>query len=305
MPKSKRGLTTTPTLRDEEIFLFLWKWKIATFKTLAHVFFASASLPVAYHRLNKLSKSGFLRQRIDESGRNRVWTLDKKGFAALVNRLPELEEYGYACENVEHDLLVNALHMGNWSRGCPQGVQVFTEQQLRRMKPEMYLAWVPQNKTHRPDGYWHIACGEHSLTIALEVELSAKSKDRYESVAKFYDHYDSIDRVLWLVPTPQLARKILNASNGSNFYRKGIHNFIGLEDFQNHLWQSRIFSGPNKGSTVSELLNPNPMQTLIQTPMEYPIKGTPIEMNQHLLDTSTSPQNRFKKSKFNIRIFPD
>ncbi len=305
MAKLTRRLTTTPTMRDEEIFLFLWKWKIATFKTLAHVFFGNASLPVAYHRLNKLRHAGFLRQRLDESGRNRVWTLDRKGFEALVNRLPELEEYGYGCENVEHDLLVNALHMGDWACGCPKGVQIFTEQQLRRLKPEMYPAWVPQTKNHRPDGYWHIANGNHSLTIAIEVELSAKSKDRYESVAKFYDHYDSIDRILWLVPTPQMAKKILATTSGTNFYRTNIHNFLNLEDFLNNHWHASIFLGPNKGATVSELLSQNLMQTLVQTSSKTPINSTSIKMSQHLLDTTSSPQNRYEKAKFNIRNFSD
>ncbi|MBK8203069.1 MAG: hypothetical protein IPK68_12370 [Bdellovibrionales bacterium] len=305
MAKSKARTSTTPTLRDEEIFHFLWKWKLATFKTLARIFFAKASLPVVYQRLSKLRRAGFLRQRIDESGRNRIWTLDAKGFVALGNRLPELEEYGFASENIEHDLIVNALHLGEWAEGCPEGVELFTEQQLRRMKAEMYPAWVPRTKNHRPDGYWHFAHGEHHLTIAIEVELSTKSKDRYESIVKFYDHYDIIDFVLWLVPTPKLARVILKSASGPNFYRNHVHNFLALEDFQSQFWQASIFSGPNKGSTVHDLLNQNLLQTLLKSPLRPSTKGSSGARSQHLLDTRLSPQNHDEKVTIKIRHFPD
>lgn len=301
MPKVRRGLTTTPTLRDEEIFLFLWKWKVATLKTLAHVFFAETSPIVAYHRLSKLRYAGYLTQRMDESGRLRVWTLDRKGFAALTNRLPELDEYGFASENIEHDLIVNALHLGDWARKAPAGVDVFTEQQLRRLKPEMYPPWVPQSKNHRPDGYWHISSGDHKLTVALEVELSAKSKERYVSVARFYEHYDSIDLVLWLVSSAQLGKKILNACTGLNFYRPNVHNFICLEEFQNRFWNSLIFSGSHKGSSIHDLLRQNLMQTLIQRP----VKTSEAAMSSHLLDTSINSQNHSRNAKFNLRNFPD
>ncbi|MBK9039142.1 MAG: hypothetical protein IPL83_08270 [Bdellovibrionales bacterium] len=204
MAKSKARISTTPTLRDEEMFHFLWKWKLATFKTLARIFLPR---PVCPWPINVLASfvGLALRQRIDESGRNRIWTLDSKGFVALGNRLPELEEYGFASENIEHDLIVNALHLGEWAEGCPEGVELFTEQQLRRMKAEMYPAWVPRTKNHRPDGYWHFAHGEHHLTIAIEVELSTKSKDRYESIVKFYDHYDMIDFVLLVGSNPKIS----------------------------------------------------------------------------------------------------
>lgn len=303
MPRAKRGLTTTPTLRDEEIFNFLWRWKISSFKTIAHIFFSQTSLKLVYRRLSRLRKAGFLRQRLDESGRYRVWTLDKKGFAALVNRLPELEEYGFASENVEHDLLVNALHIGEWTKGRPPGVEIFTEQQLRRMKPEMYPDWVPNSKTHRPDGYTHIKNGNHSLTVAIEVELSVKSKDRYESTISFYDHYDSIDRILWLVSSPQIASKIQQTTKDPNFYRPNIHNFILVEDFRKYFWQARIFSGPNKGMMVRDFFDPNPVQNLGRTPENTPVQSVLNVSPAHFFDLRTSPQNRSKKGSPHADVF--
>lgn len=288
MSRRARGLSTTLTLRDENLLLFLWTWKLSTLKTLAYVFFPETSLIVAYHRLCKLRNAGFLRQRIDESGRIRVWTLDRKGFAALANRLPELEEYGFGSENIEHDLFVNALHLGNWARTLPDGVELFTEQQLRRYKMEMYPEWAPKNKNHRPDGYWHLAQGPHQLTMALEVELSAKSASRYEAIAKFYDFYDSVDRVIWLVANTQLSTKILKAASGSNFYRSGIHNFIRLDDFQKTVWNAQIFSGPNQGISIFELLSQSVMQTLVQTVVQTDVTAPQNCMSSHLLDVSVS-----------------
>lgn len=219
-----------------------------------------------YQRLNKLRRTGFLCQCIDESGCHKIWTLNS---------------------------------------GRPEGVEIFTEQELRRMKLEMYPSWVPQSKNHRADGYWHLSCGDHRLTIALEVELSAKAKDRYDTIVKFYDHYEVVDLVLWLVPKPSLALHIQGSASGPNFYRTQLHNFIELEDFQNHGWQASIFLGPNRGLTVHHLLNQSLLQTLLKSPLKPSPKGTSALRRQHLLDTSLSPQNRDEKSNFKIRHFSD
>lgn len=294
---------TTLTLRDEAIFLFLWKWKLATLNTLGALFFTNAGRRVAYNRLLKLQWAGFLRKRLDQTGRNFIWMLDKRGFAALGNRLPQLRENGYVSENPEHDILVNALHLGDWCVKFPSGVEVFTEQQLRRYMPEMFPTWVPACNAHRPDGYWHFKNGNESVTIALEVELAAKEKARYATTAKFYADAP-VERILWLVSTPSLASKIQSAVSNTNTHRKAIHNFINLKDFQNHLWQANIVVGPERGFSVSQFLQRN-LSKVMQTPMQTLTQSASTCMRDTLLNTGSSGRNRSGKLKFIEENFPD
>jgi hypothetical protein len=87
-------------------------------------------------------------------------------------------------------------------------VEVFSEQELRRVAIDQYPPWVPRTDGHRPDGYWRVPCLKEKILLALEVELTQKRDLDYSLLAQFYAEEKSIFRVIWVTRTLSLAKHI-------------------------------------------------------------------------------------------------
>lgn len=267
--------------REVPLLLFLWKWKVVTTAALTLKFFQECSGKTAYNRLLSLRHAGLIQIRSDGPGQKFVYALERKGFDAIGEHLPPLKEKGYKSEQIGHDLVVSAFHLGDWLLDTPEAATLFSEQQLRRIYPDMYPDWVPRSEIHRPDGYTRILIGDHPATVAIEVELSAKRNADYLKIAEFYSYYQTIARVLWLVPRRSMAVSIqerLNKSHNSNI---SPHNFIMLEDFQKLGWHAGIEFGQDQGKSV--------MTLLAGKLPEKPTISAGVVPSLALLDTRKSP----------------
>lgn len=241
--------------RDREILMFLWRWKIATTATLQHRFFSQASSRVAYNRMQKLKAAGYIVVRADESLRNHFWTLGKKGYQIIRDELPELREEGYLSESPRHDLLVNAMHIGEWLVIAPEHARLYTEQQLRRVAVSARPAWIPRSDHHRPDGYWGVREETSIRVTALEVELHQKRRDFYESIAHFYQDETRIGNVLWLVANRGLAKSIYSILSETGPTRSHIHDFVDLHGFEASGWQAKVILGTHTGKPLGMLID--------------------------------------------------
>ena len=243
--------TGVPLLR------FIWKWKVVSTAGLTLRFFSHMKYPSSpYDYLSRLRDAHYLvSTRASEEGRGYLWSLDRAGFEAIRNSLPELREVGYKAEYREHDWLVTSFHLGEWLVGCPAGVQVFSEQLLRRLEPDHYPLWVPKSSGHRADGYWHRMDQGTPRTIALEVELNRKKGTTYQGVGSFYGESAQVGRVLWVVPAlldALFIQKNLDKGPGS---RTGIHSFVILDSFLKQGWSGLIEYGPGKGLSIETFLS--------------------------------------------------
>jgi hypothetical protein len=238
---------------DYPLLRFLWKWKVSTTSLLKEKFYADSSMAAAYIRLYRLEKAGMIRSHVDPSATHYFWTLDKLGFAAIREELPPLKEEGYLSENMGHDLIASAIHLGDGLFGDIPGVNFFTEQELRRIDPEFYPEGIPTSTRRVPDGYWLIGETTRKI-IALEVELTQKRQVLYEGCARFYEDHRKISSVLWVVPRPTLAttiqRVIAYATEG-----RARHNFLTLRSIYELGWQATVFTGADQGRSIRELLD--------------------------------------------------
>jgi hypothetical protein len=73
---------------------FLWKWKVSTTAALSKKFYPARRPQNAYKRLWELEKGGFIQAKLESTQRKSLWTLTRKGFQAIQERLPELKEEG-------------------------------------------------------------------------------------------------------------------------------------------------------------------------------------------------------------------
>lgn len=235
---------------------FLWKWKVLSTAALREKFFSHYKhYYSAYNWLNKHYKGGYISPRTNDQGRFFLWSLDKRGFRVVQERLPVvLRENGFKSEAHYHDWLVSALHLGEWLTVTPAGVSLFSEQELRRYQPEHFPLGIPKSITHRADGYWNRIHKNNSWTIALEVELNLKSKTDYEQVGKFYGDQVEVSRVLWLVNSLNDVQNIMKGIGRAETEKKNIHSFIILDSFLALGWSALIEHGPGQGLTIQTFL---------------------------------------------------
>lgn len=241
---------------DTPILNFLWRWKLASTPTLAQKFCSHSTSPIRlmYKRLDRLKRAGMITIKPDHDFKKFYWVLTNRGFGAIEPTLPLLRENGYKSENIKHDALVNALHLGDWLNVTPDEIRLVAEQQLRRTDFEFYPEWVPKSDDHRPDGYWGFGNDNRIQAIAIEAELTPKSRNRYQKVAYFYDDHEKIVRVLWLVPSDQFAKRIQECMDQNSKKRPKVHNYVLISEFENKIWDAKIILGPERGKSIFQLL---------------------------------------------------
>lgn len=248
---------------EHYILMALWKWKLITTAGLSEMFYPDLDKNTAYRKIAHLEKVGHIQTEFLIRGKSAsAWTLSRQGFQEISQFLPEMNDVGYKSETQYHDWLATAFHLGAWLKGHSDDIELFSEQELRRLPLDAYPGWVPNRDIHRPDGYSRVQIGLKKATIAIEVELSRKAKSAYEILGKFYEDEPKVSRVLWLVTSRRRAQSILDRIKSSVGNKCGIHHFCILQDFQRLGWQAPLHFGYEQGKPVAFLMG----QALAESP---------------------------------------
>lgn len=228
---------------------------MGTTSAIAAKFFPGENPINSYNRLTKLRLAGFTDIiALDQRVMKYIWILTSKSYAKVQGGLPKLLQDGFRSENSMHDFFVSAVHLGDWLVSNPPGVEFFSEQELRRLDPDHFPAWVPRKIDHRSDGYWRIPYKGGLVTVALEVELTPKRDRDYVVLAHEYKNHPQISRVVWVARTQGMAGHIYRIFTTELGEDAGKHDFILLEDFQEKSWQARIIFGTESGKTLGRIL---------------------------------------------------
>jgi hypothetical protein len=184
--------------RDLEIFCFIWKWKVSPTSAIHHRFFKGCTSDPAYRRLCKLQKAGWLELISDPYSHWHAWSLTAKSFRLIRDRLAPLKVEGYRSNFPYHDLQVMMINLGEWVGGEPEGVNLFTEQEIRCWENVYHPTWYPTNLDRRPDGTWFMGWRQPVRRVALEVELSRKTAFEYADIIDAYAAQRNITNVIWV-----------------------------------------------------------------------------------------------------------
>ncbi len=250
--------------RDLGALVFIWLWKISPTIAIAKRHFPETKINTVYNRLLKLKRDKYIEVQYGTDGKHPVWTLTKKGLSAIKEYLPPLKEEVLRSGNKRHDLIVLAVLLGDFVFKEPENIEIVTEQSLRCFDEEYLSSWVSVNLPRRPDGYWHIDNGENSETIALEVELNRKKSSDYKDIGRAYMCTTKVHRVLWLVESLNMAKRIQFQVEDPESSYGAKHSFFILRDFYEKGWQSKIRLGDAKGKSIRNLLCANSHATPMQ-----------------------------------------
>jgi len=240
--QKQRGRPFDLSEREAKILYYLWRWKIASTASVHESINKTLSPYSTYKSLDKLEKRKIITSQHDELHGFTVWFLTSRGFSIIRNTLNIAEE-GFLSENHNHDRLVQAFHLGEWSTYQLPTVDFWTEQELRRYDINDYPDWIPSSSEHRPDGYTRVKGLDKTWIFAYEVELSTKRSALYEKSLSFYKHARLIHRVFWLIDSEGTKESILRAKNCIHDTSENYHVFVDLTDFLKNGWDAMITNG--------------------------------------------------------------
>ncbi len=252
--KGERNISLTE--RDDDILLFLWRWKVVSTAGIAARFFPNGSKMSTYRRLNKLRHHKYIKLEDVKWSCKYAWKLSKKGYVYIWKQLPTQTDKsrGYNGEFPRHDFLASAFHIGGWITEMPDCAGVVSEQSIRRQEPQTLPWWVPKTDFHNPDGYWYFNNGEQECIVALEVELSVKPTEKYKSFRSFYNSMENINYCIWVVKNRAFAKRIFNILDESGSSLSCKHQFLLTKDVDKFNWGSEIILGSKKGMIFSDFL---------------------------------------------------
>jgi DNA-binding MarR family transcriptional regulator len=216
------------TDRDAELLEFLAEHRLALSTHVAVLL--GTSTPAATARLNRLAEAGLLKRQLLLPGEPRSYQITKNGLAVVRSSLPtprgDVRAY-------EHDVGVAWLWLA--ARGGTFGPleQILAERRLRSYDGSRESGAEPlgvrlggfgphgREKLHYPDLILRTADGRR---VALELELTPKSRTRLETILAGYGADPRFDGVVYLVDRPGVARAVQATTR-----RLGISDLVHIQ----------------------------------------------------------------------------
>ena len=223
---------------DVSILKFLWKWKVSTIATLREALAPGQNHNTFNKRIRKLETNGLIEcERILIPSLN-LWQLTDHGCYAIRESLGPIKDEGFRSASHYHDALVLAFQMGEWLWQSNEKPKLITDQELLRYPKDYLDECLPKSLDHRPDGYTIVKRENKNKVLAFEVELHAKSTDRYSTVVRWYEVMREVERVFWLVGDDYIIDQFKKGKLEAKGKTDGLHLFIRLDEYLKSGWDS-------------------------------------------------------------------
>ena len=238
------------TARDVELLEFLAEHRLALPTHVAVLL--GTSTAAATTRLNKLAAAGMLKRQPAFPGEPPWYQITSGGLAIIGSSLPaprvDLRTY-------EHDVGVAWLWLA--ARGGTFGPpeQILGERRLRShdgsRDPDAEPLGVRiggfgphgREKLHYPDLILRTADGRR---IALELELTPKSRTRLETIVGGYGADPRFDGAVYLVDRPAVARSVQSAAR-----RLGISELVRIQRVRSTVSRKASAAAPSAERTAT------------------------------------------------------
>lgn len=222
-----------------------------------------------------------------------VLTLTELGFEVVLMDRDDIKEYRYKPHAPTHDYFATCLQLGDlWLSNCSK--VFFTEQMLASLRANNFPKGYSNPEGHVPDGITQLRNGLKSVDVGYEVDLNLKENDRYIDTLKYYEELNEVAVVIWLVRNDWIAERIIKIISANSYERHKIQFcFVRLDDFKNHIWEAKVFTGSHAGTTIRKI-HTNLMLTLGKSDASFGQKN----LKEIFFSEFKSPQ----KSKACIKI---
>lgn len=239
------------TERDIRLLESLDRYALMTTAQIRMAHFHSTDLHTVLRRLRALEKRHLIQRHHGLKNGKLSWTAAKKGLALVGIGTPILVNRN----TIEHDvqltevrLLLDRLKIGRKWRGSHELRLIASS----NVKPE------DRNADVIPDALFATMRDREARLIALEVELTAKSRKRYRRILDLYSYKKAINHIWYIVRPSKLGASLL--LEGAKLQRTMPSDWLAwtlIDDLLENGLKAKVFFQNGKCQSVEEFIPPS------------------------------------------------
>jgi hypothetical protein len=184
--------TTSLTSRDLEMLKKLSTYGMLSTKQVRELFFPGVAITTVLRRLRLLEARFYTRRILGLESQEVLWVLTPKGALEASVSLPKRQ---WSKNMLEHDFKLLSLRLAMEDLGIARSWM--PEHIIRSSIFEKYGLLKAKDKLV-PDGFMAVEVDGVKHSIAIEVELTFKSRKRYEAIFRRYSEKNGISGVWYL-----------------------------------------------------------------------------------------------------------
>lgn len=247
------------TNRDIEIFKLIANYGMLSTKQINSICFNSIATTTVLRRLRMLEDKKLIHRLLGLESHDVLWILLPKGAEEAGVAIPKRH---WSKNLLEHDYKLISLRLGLENSGIAHSwipehliqANIFRKNDFRTAKEKLI-----------PDGLMGTEANSKRLSVAIELELTLKNKDKLQKTLSRYKRQDGIVGVWYIAPTTSLLNSISAAwnalggpSTSNRLYLSAFH------DVMKSSLDAKVF-GHGRGSKISELWTPRPAHPSAQS----------------------------------------
>ena len=240
------------TNRDIEIFKQIANYGMLSTKQLNSICFNSIATTTVLRRLRMLEDKKFIQRLLGLESNDVLWVLLPKGAETAGVSIPKRH---WSKNWLEHDYKLISLRLSLEGSGIAHSwipehlirANIFRKNDFRTAKEKLI-----------PDGLIGTETNSKRLSVAIELELTLKNKDKLQRTLSRYKRQDGIVGVWYIAPTASLLNSISAAWNAVGGPSTSNRLYLSVfDDVMKSSLDAKVF-GHGRCSKISELWTPRP-----------------------------------------------
>jgi len=207
------------TKRDLEILGALQSYAIFTTRQIAAKYFLGARATTVLRRLRKLERAFYIQRVTGLDGGEVAWSLTQKG-AGLAGGAAYKRHFRR--DVLDHDLKLTALRLLLEDQGVAHSW--IPEHEIRAVVARKHGLRAMRERIV-PDGIMGVEASGCKESIAMELELHFKNRDRYLRTFRQYQEKSNLWGVWYFVASAGIGRQVERLWREANVFRADIRFF--------------------------------------------------------------------------------
>lgn len=235
------------TKRDLELFQALASYAIFTTRQIAEKYFTGARTTTVLRRLRKLERAFYIRRITGLETGEVAWSLTPKG----------AEEAGcntfkrhFRRDVLDHDLKLTSLRLLLEGKGIAHSW--IPEHEIRAIVARKHGIRAMRERIV-PDGIMGIEAGGCKESVAIELELSFKNRDRYLKTFRQYREKANLFGIWYFVVNAGIGRQVERVWREANVFGSNIRFFWSVLKEVEAKTLAAMVHGSGEGREIREL----------------------------------------------------
>lgn len=247
------------TPRDIEVLKSIAAYGMLSTKQINSICFKSIAITTVLRRLRMLEDEKYIQRLRGLESQDILWLIQPKGAEAANVERPK---HHWSKNLLEHDHKLIALRLNleasriahSWIPEHLIRANIFRKNDFKTAKEKLI-----------PDGLMGTEANGKRISIAIELELTLKNKDKLRKTLSRYKQQDGIAGVWYIAPTTSLLSSISSVWSSLGSIQPGTRLYLSvLDDVMKNSHQAKVLC-QGRTTKISELWAPRPAHPSAQS----------------------------------------